>query len=95
MTELLTVKNVPREALGVLKQQLEQFGAAVRFEATDESVGVIDSPSGKLGFRYGNGELSVSLIECRGHFAKALLVGGVRQMVEEAIELTNRKKGAA
>jgi hypothetical protein len=91
---LFTQQNVPPEALDILEKQLKFSGAEIRFDKPDKSAGAVSTPSGELSFHYENRALSVKLIRDHGHFSRALLVGGVRQMIEEAIELAQKGKAA-
>lgn len=89
MKHLIELSNVPFETLQVLKDQLEHFGAEVVF-ATPTS-GRIKSLAGELGWEYKAGALAVSLIRSEGHFTVPLLIGRIRQTIEEAIEIVRRR----
>jgi hypothetical protein len=80
--------GVSVEALPVLKRQLEEFGARVHFES--ETTGRVDSVSGSLAFIHDRHALTVTVIEDRGHFPRALMIGGIRQTVAEAQEIVQR-----
>jgi hypothetical protein len=82
-------KNVPEEALPVIADQLRAFGARVRF--SDGWSGVVSSIAGKLLFGYESGTLTVTVIEDAGHFPQAMLIGGIKQTVEEACEIIRRR----
>lgn len=82
-------KNVPEEALPLIADQLRAFGARVKF--SDGWNGIVVSESGKMFFAYDRGTLKVTVIEDAGHFPKALLIGGVKQTVEEACEIIRRR----
>lgn len=83
-------KNVPEEALPLIADQLRAFGARVNF--SDQWCGMVVSLAGKLFFNYKDGTLEVSVIEDEGHFPKALLIGGIKQTVEEACEIVRRDR---
>lgn len=83
-------ENVPSEALPLMGQQLEQFGAAVTFD--EPHAGFIESVAGSLRFRLDKGgALKVKLENNPGHFPPLMLIGGMRQFVEEAVEMVARK----
>lgn len=86
----LEFANTPTEVLPVLKQQLESFGAKVVFETPFS--GRVDSIAGKLHFVHAGQTLTISLGEDEGHFTPALLVGGIKQMVGEALEIVQQAK---
>jgi hypothetical protein len=100
---LASVHPVPESAMPILQSQLEAFGCRVLVDSgferpqagrvCQDMTGVIDSPSGKIRFEYRGSTLKVWLIEDKGHFARALLVGGVKQMIGEAVELAKHTKG--
>jgi len=81
-------EGVPHEAVGLMAQQLTEFGAEVWF--TGEAQGQVKSVSGVLAFRLEAGRFDVKLEENPGHFPERLLFGGMRQFVEEAIERVKR-----
>lgn len=86
----LEFANTPAEILPVLKQQLESFGARVIFDTPFS--GRVDSIAGKLHFVHTGQTLTISLLEDQSHFAPALLLGGIKQMVGEALELVQQSK---
>ena len=81
----LEFPNTPLEVLPILKRQLEQFGAQVRF--LSETHGVVESIAGELAFEHSGRLLTISVVKEHGHFSRALLIGGIKQMVSEAREL--------
>lgn len=76
--------RIRREALPVLVQDLEQFGARVEFRT--ENWGIVHSIAGQLEFEHSEETLTVRVMDDKGHFSPLLLLGGIRQMVEEAAE---------
>jgi hypothetical protein len=85
---LFSRSDVPARAVGILENQLNMYGCRVLWNS--EHSGVIESSAGRLTFSYKGGALAVSLIRC-SVFPRPMLVGGIRQMVEEAIELAKRE----
>jgi hypothetical protein len=85
----LTVRceRVPIEVLSLLAKQLEMFGADVVF-GTHRS-GVVMSPAGTMSFFHDEGTLWVTIVEDLGHFPRAMMIGGIKQTVYEAVELHN------
>jgi hypothetical protein len=75
---------VSESVLPVLAQDLQEFGVKVHFET--EWSGTLECASGKMRFHYENSVLSVVVIVNLGHFPDVMLCGGIRQLVEEAIE---------
>ncbi len=76
----VTIENVSALAVELLKTQLRTFGATV-----DDNR--VLSVSGEMEFQLEGSTLKVSVIQDRGHFPQMMLVGGIRQMVQEAVEL--------
>ena len=86
----LTLHDVPHEAIQVLAKQMEEFGASVAFDSP--SSGSLKSVAGKAVFYHNDGKLTVTITEDKGHFPGRMLIGGIRHMVEEAVELANRNR---
>jgi len=85
----ITCEPVPPAVLPILARQLRRFGARVEFES--ERAGVVKHLSGKLRFEHnGSARLHVAVIEECGHFPKSMLIGGIRQTVQEAVELARK-----
>ena len=82
----LTLPDVPHEALQILAKQMEEFGASVVFDSP--SSGSLKSVAGKAVFDHNEGNLTVIITEDKGHFPGRMLIGGIRHMVEEAVELS-------
>lgn len=85
----VTYTDVPVAAIAVLKTQLEAFGWAVTLDPSQLS-GVIAGPSGKMTFTLDASKLYVTVTENAGHFPRLLLIGGIRQMIGEAVEIVTR-----
>lgn len=85
----LTVRceRVPIEAISILEKELKMFGADVVF-GTHRS-GVVMSPAGTMSFFHDAGTLWVTIVEDLGHFPRAMVIGGIKQTVYEAVELHN------
>lgn len=81
----------PVEALPLLVDQLMRHGAEVRFD--DETSGLCSHVSGKIRFRHDAGVLHMEVFDQAGHFPPRMIVGGIRQAVEEAKELYELKEG--
>src|SRR5208337_3744453 len=64
------------------------FGARVEF--TDGWCGIVASESGTLSFTWAHSVLCVRVMEDQGHFPSALIIGGIKQTVEEANEIVRR-----
>jgi hypothetical protein len=76
----VTVDRVSPAAVALLKTQLLGFGAVI----TDD---LVVTPSGEMRFRHEGLVLEVVVVKDHGHFPRLLLIGGIRQMIEEAVEL--------
>ena len=97
---LLTYNYVPVAAIAELIRQLKEFGSRVSITshadwhaAWDDKLitGTIDHDSGQLIFVYDATleRLSITLVKESGHFPRLLLIGGIRQLVYEAVEVVN------
>jgi hypothetical protein len=83
----MTIKcpNVPASALPYIAAYLKEFGAVIVF--TSPLSGRVYSISGGLDFFHdGNSTLTVTVTSNRAHFPSRMIVGGVRQVVEEVCE---------
>ena len=84
---VLTVHGIEQGALVPLAAELEKHGVSLRFvDIQGQGAGSGDCVSGKFLFRYDGDRLKITLLENRNHFPAAMLVGGLRQLVEEAME---------
>ena len=79
------------EALSIVAKELRAFGARVTLE--QQWAGFVMSEAGTLFFRYDNGFLTVTVVEDKGHFSRSLMIGGVKQTIEEANEIVRRAHG--
>jgi hypothetical protein len=84
-------ENVPAEAVLVLARQLEALGARVAFEA--ELAGVCHHPSGTMRFTHVGDMLLIEVLDHKGHFPDKMVIGGIRQMIEEAVQMVKRSGG--
>jgi Glycosyl transferase family 2 len=83
----MTIKcpNVPVSALPHIAAYLRDYGAVIVFTSTLS--GRVYSISGGLDFSHdGNSTLTVTVTSNRAHFPSRMIVGGVRQVVEEVCE---------
>ena len=76
------------EALPILAEQLRAFGARVSF--SNGWSGVVASEAGELFFKYRGGSLTVTVTKDLWHFPRLMLIGGMRQTIEEANEIVLR-----
>jgi len=81
----IVCQNVPLEALPVLADQLRGFGVRMWFYNSYSGFG--ESVAGRFSFLHWASTLTVIVTEDRKHFPTALLIGGIRQLVEEAAAL--------
>jgi hypothetical protein len=86
----IVCEEVPTRALPFLADQLREFGATVTFES--ERSGCFAHPSGKVRFDHDGFNLFLKVIENAGHFPKFMLIGGIRQFIEETLENLNQSK---
>jgi hypothetical protein len=75
----------PVEILKPLKEILESYGANVTLET--DSKGKVEHPSGTLSFEHTGLDLVVTLEHNPGHLPGRLILGGIRQLVEETAEI--------
>lgn len=80
----LEYKGVPRAALPKMAEQLKAFGAQVTFH--DETHGELKHPSGVIEFEHRNDVLYLRVTQNAGHFPRLMLIGGMRQLVQETVE---------
>ena len=80
----LECKGVPRTALPKLADQLRAFGAVVTFH--DETHGELKHPSGVIEFEHRDDVLYLRVTQHAGHFPRLMLIGGMRQLVQETVE---------
>jgi hypothetical protein len=77
--------NVCYNILLLIKEELEKFGCKVVF--ITETYGYVYHISGTIYWEILNkGTLSIHIVENKNHFTRLLLLGGARQIIEEAIE---------
>lgn len=85
--------DVPAASLPTVAAELRKFGANVVFETA--CTGFVESISGRVRFEHdGSSNLSVFLLLDRLHFPRRLLIGGIRQTVNEAVEVYARNNAA-
>ena len=86
MTVILS--KIPKEAVYLCAKQLTNFGCEVLFdtEFEDYLAGDVNSISGRIKFTWQREELTVNVVKNMGHFPELLLLGGIKQLVDEACE---------
>ena len=80
-------EGVPAQAVGVMAIQLSEHGCDVEFR---DGRGTVSSIAGQVAFRLEAGRFDVKILQNPGHFPEKMLWGGIRQLVEEAIERVKR-----
>jgi len=84
---IVNYPNVPVAAIPLLAGQLRDHGALVRFDEQNPGSGLVRHESGTFSFTHrADLVLSVTILHTAGHFPRLMLIGGIRQLVEEAIE---------
>jgi hypothetical protein len=82
---IIKCPNVTVSALPHIADYLRQFGASVTF--LTPTSGLVQSSSGDLDFSHnGDAMLTITVLSNANHFSSRLLVGGIRQVVEEVCE---------
>jgi hypothetical protein len=91
----LTVRceRVPVEVLSILEKELKMFGANVLFDSNRS--GVVMSAAGTMSFFHDDHALTITIVEDLGHFPRAMVIGGIKQTVYEAVELYNLRRANA
>jgi hypothetical protein len=93
---IIQCRNVPVSAVPVLAAQLAEYGAAITFDPSNtERVisGSIEHVSGSMRFLHMDNRLIVELVKDSGHFPRLLLIGGIKQLVREAVEMLQPQEG--
>jgi hypothetical protein len=85
----VNVADFPLDALPLLVADLSSFGAEIEFEV-DRCSGVCITEAGRMKFRHDREGLTVEVIEDRGHFPRSMVIGGIRQTIQEAAERFRR-----
>jgi hypothetical protein len=81
----LRVENVPPETVGVLAAELRKYGCDVGFRSLFS--GQVTHAAGTVEFEHdGIHTLTCEVVTDGGHFPGLLLIGGMRQLIEEAAE---------
>ena len=82
---LIELHGVPFEALAPLAEQLRKYQAVVTFH--ENMSGLVQHESGSASFHLLRDlTLVVKILHNPGHFPRRLLLGGIRQLVEETVE---------
>jgi hypothetical protein len=76
------------DILPSIASQLEVYGMKVIFSSPTH--GYTECISGKLKFSHNDGNLIVEIVENLGHFTDTIIIGGIRQVVEEIMESRNK-----
>jgi hypothetical protein len=74
----------PAGVLPFIASEVEKYGCVVDWES--ERSGWVRSVAGAIMFRHDGNFLHCEIANNNGHFSKAMLVGGIRQLVEETME---------
>jgi hypothetical protein len=88
----------PRYVLPRLISILKLHGARVTPDNLDwgpphgEVVGIVEHDSGKLSFHQQDGKLTITILYSPGHFPTKLLIGGIKQLVEETVESEQKSR---
>jgi hypothetical protein len=85
--------NFPVAAIPALAEELRGYGAQVDF--LDDRSGFCSHSAGLMQFEHTGGVLIVRVLKSRGHFPRLLIIGGIRQTVQEAGERFQQKVQAA
>lgn len=87
---IITCPNVPLAVLPIIAQELRKYGPVVEFDDATNSSGYIECVAGRLEFIHvedDNNTLLCHLVINNSHFPARMIIGGVKQFVEEACEL--------
>jgi hypothetical protein len=76
--------DCPIQALPKVAEYMRDIGALVVFDSPSSGHGTVIS--GSFEFRHDGEFLKVWITEDQCHFPKRMLVGGLRQLVSEAVE---------
>ena len=87
------VSGVPVAALPILYRQLESFGSKIVLE--DNGRGICEHFSGTMHFDLVGDVLTVRVVKDAGHFPKFLILGGIKQTIQEAVEMALQEAHAA
>jgi len=94
---MLTVAcpNISAAVLPLLARQLTAFGCVVTFDTP--ASGIVQCLAGRLTFTHSPDTkvFSVTITDDAGHFPRALLIGGIKQMIAEAHEAVMRQQQAS
>ena len=74
----------PVSALPSIAEQLRGFGCNVQFDTAES--GRVTHDAGVIRFWHRDGALNIEIVQNDGHFPHAMLIGGIRQLVEETVE---------
>jgi len=82
---VIRVCPVPVRTLNILAEELRKYGCVVVFETPFK--GTVKHISGEISFNHDSyASIIVTLDVNASHFPHTLLVGGIRQMIEETAE---------
>jgi hypothetical protein len=85
----ITFPNFPVEVLAEIADEVRNHGVDVVFES--ERCGRVTCDAGSLDFDYTADGFTVHITQDNGHFPTKMLIGGLRQLVEEGVERYHRK----
>ena len=95
MSLIVDCPDVTRAILPLVATQWESYGAKITFDTP--ASGVVQTISGRLTFTHDDvaSVLRVTVIDDAGHFPRMLLIGGIKQIVAEAVEAATRTRPSA
>lgn len=84
-------ENVPIYAIPIIANELSLYGASVTH--LSDVHGEVYHQAGKAIYWLNEqqSKLHIRVVESRGDFSNKLLIGGIRQLVEETVERLNKK----
>lgn len=92
---VVQVDDFPVDALPVLVADLAGFGAEIIF-SSDRLSGVCSTIAGNMNFKHdGKVSLRVEVVEDLGHFSRLMILGGIRQQIQEAAERFRRSHASS
>ena len=74
----------PAAAIRKIAEQCREFGVSIVFDTDLKGRGT--SHAGRFEFEHREEMLHVTILEDLGHFSQRMLIGGLRQLAEEAAE---------
>lgn len=95
MFSTVQVRNVPVGTVRVLAKQLHEYGCVVEFDFNSSLAGKVRHDAGVVNFDHDGMDCFTVVIEVNaGHFPGTLLIGGIKQLIEEAAEDVRGREAA-